>query len=66
MVVEGRKWGREGIRMEVCSWSDAVEVVSHDRESLLDGKNHMLVSGFFFWSLLLCSLNAGQLRSQEA
>ena len=66
MVAEGQKRGREGSGMGVCSQSYAVGVVSHDSGSLLDGKNHMLVLGFFFWSLLLCFLNAGQLRSQEA
>ena len=59
-VREGREW------MGVCSWSNAVGVVSHDSGSPLDGKNPMLILWCFFWSFLLYSLNVGQLWSQEA
>ena len=47
MVVDGWKWGRVGMRVGSWSWKGAAKVLSHDSGSLLDGKYHMLVSGFF-------------------
>ena len=60
MVVKGQKRGRKGGGMGVCSQSNAVEVVSHDRGSLLDRKNCMLFLGFFFGACCcaLCRLGS--------